>query len=191
MAQRHEKKGIPPSARFHVKAISKRGASTAVDVGSGPGSIAIELLKAGVQKVLGIDLSPQMTKYAEKRLKEQGFSPSQFQFRIGNFLEFQSDEKIDAVSVHRVMCCHPEATKIAEKCTELNPKVVANTIPRDWKFLRLLLAPIGWIAEKKGSFRPYVHSQEQIDEIFKKKGYYLKERHRSMFWVTSIYEKED
>ncbi len=101
MIKRHEKKGIPESAKVHVKSIAESGASTAVDVGSGPGSIAIELLKSGLRKVFGIDLSPQMSQYAEKRLIENGFDPSRFQFTVGSFLDFDTKESCVVILKHQ------------------------------------------------------------------------------------------
>lgn len=191
MIERHETKGIPASAKKHVEAIVQAKAKTALDVGSGPGSIALELLKSGVPKVMGIDLSPKMNEIAMERLKNKGYDETQFSFSAGSFIDLTVEEPIDAVSVHRVMCCHPEGKRIAEKSTDLKPKIIVNTMPRDWKLLKAILAPIGWLAGKRGAFRPYVHSQKEIDQTFERSGYRLKEREKSIMWVTSVYEKMD
>ena len=63
-AKRHDDKGIGKSAKRHVKFVENL--DTVLDVGSGPGSVLIEMLDNGVKMGFGIDLSEDMNKIATK-----------------------------------------------------------------------------------------------------------------------------
>ena len=190
MKDRHEKKGLPKSAQEHAMAIASASAKTALEVGCGPGTLMSELLDKGVEKVIGIDLSEKMCEIATQQLTEEGHPKDRFEVKKCSFLEYEPQEKIDAISLHRVMCCHPAAKQMVRHSAELYPKLVVNTMPRDWKLIKVILKPITWIADRKGAYRPYLHSQDEIDKEFHKNGYEILHRKKGKIWVTTIYVRK-
>ncbi len=190
MKDRHEKKGLPKSAQEHAMAITSASAKTALDVGCGTGTLMAELLDKGVEKVIGIDLSEKMCEIATQQLTEEGYSNERFEVRKCTYLEYEPQETIDAISLHRVMCCHPSAKQMARHSAELSPKLIVNTIPRNWKLIRAILKPIAWIADRKGAYRPYLHNQNEIDMEFRKQGYEILHRKKGKIWVTTVYVKK-
>ena len=190
MVDRHEKSGVPQTAIKQVQDIVSSNAKKVVDVGSGPGSVMIEFLKKGTSHVTGVDLSPEMNNTATKRIHEAGYSDEQFSLIQGSFLDIDSVE-CDAVSMHRVICCHPDKQAMIEKSTSLNPEVISITVPRTWIFFRLVTAVFGIVAKFRSSFRPYIHSQKYIDREYRNLGYELMSRKKTLGWVQSTYKKID
>jgi ubiquinone/menaquinone biosynthesis C-methylase UbiE len=57
-----------------------------LDVGCGPGTVALELLRFGAKEVVGVDIAPEQIDMAKSELKER-FTPDQAQkcsFLIGS-----------------------------------------------------------------------------------------------------------
>ena len=190
MEKRHNESGLHQTALNQVKDIISTGAKDVLDVGSGPGSVMIEFLKKGANHVTGIDLSSEMNKTAERRLEEAGYKPDQFNLQQGSFLDLEP-VTCDAVSMHRVLCCHPDKQAMITKSTSFNPSVISITVPRTWIFFRAVTAVFGVVAKLKSSFRPYIHSQKYIDNEFKKQDYELVSRHKTWGWVQSTYQRID
>lgn len=189
MIERHEKNGIPESARIQVQDIIHAGAKSVVDVGSGPGSVLIELLDQGVQSGVGIDLSPEMNRIARQRLKDRGYE-ERVQICEGSFLE-QELETTEAISLHRVLCCHPNREGMLQQASRLRPQTISLTVPRDWKALRLLVGLYGLVARITGSFRPFIHPQKRIDQQLQAMDYQVQNRHKGLMWVTTTYQLPD
>jgi SAM-dependent methyltransferase len=186
MAKKDDVKGIPDSAKIQVNDIIASGASKAIDVGSGPGSILIELLEGGMENVVGIDLSPEMNEIAKSRIADKNFTDKTSLYS-GSFLNYELEDDIDAVSLHRVLCCHPDREGMLEKAMTCVPKIITLTVPRDWKLMKLYMALFGLVAGKFNLFQPFAHSQKKIDQQLFDKGYKLINKKKGLMWVSSTY----
>ncbi|MHA2502490.1 MAG: class I SAM-dependent methyltransferase, partial [Candidatus Kariarchaeaceae archaeon] len=171
-----------------VDAIVEAGSKLALDVGSGPGNLVIELLKGGIPHVIGLDLSEDMNTVAKERLGQEDLS-DRVTFYYGSFLDVDLEENPDAISLHRVLCCHPDREGMLAKSVSYNPEIITLCIPRDWKIVRALLGVVGIIAKLRSSFRPFVHTQQSINTQLASDGYGLISQHKGFWWVTSTYRR--
>jgi len=187
MKDRHEDEGIPESMQQQVQAIIDAKVGTALDVGSGPGSLLLELLRGGTDKVIGLDLSADMNKVAHDRVEKEEFSDRVTLYE-GSFLDLTIAEQPEAVSLHRVLCCHPDREGMLRQSVSYKPSIITLSIPREWKLFRLSVAMLGVVAKIKKSFRPYIHSQKSVDTQLLSEGYQLTSRHKGRWWITSTYE---
>lgn len=186
MAKKHEDKGIPNSAKIQVDDIVASKAKKAVDVGSGPGSVLLKLLEGGVDEVIGVDLSDEMIKISKDRIKDHNMEDRVTHFN-GSFLDLDLDEDVDAISLHCVLCCHPDREGMLKKTMGVKPKLITLTIPRSWFVLRILVKIFNIIAKKLNKFSPYIHSQKNIDKQLISEGYKIINRHKGLAWVTTSY----
>lgn len=108
MSNKQKSDGMPETAKLHIKNIIESRSEKALDVGSG--NLLIDMLENGVDNVVGIDLSHGMIELANENLREKQLSERAIILQ-GSFLEIddstiEGDKKIDAISMHRVLCCH-------------------------------------------------------------------------------------
>lgn len=186
MLKRQLDNGIPKSAELHISSIAENNTKVAIDVGSGPGSIVLGLLENGVQRVIGVDLSDEMCKIAKERISEKRLD-SRSEIIKGSFLEIDQPKDLDAISLHRVLCCHPDRELMLEKSMENMPKTISITIPRSWLVGRILMGFVGLFARLFNTFRPYIHSQKVIDNQLQERGYSKVNEYKTFVWVTSVY----
>ncbi len=78
----------------HVKAVK---AASVLDVGIGGARYASGYLAAGVKRVVGIDISKTMLKFAEDHLKELPGADSVFELVHADIDEYGTEEKFDVV----------------------------------------------------------------------------------------------
>ena len=187
---RQEKKLFSKTALTHIESITSQKAQTSLDVGCGSGRILSQLLENGAQQAIGIDLSPKMIALATQNLEKKSLLQRTTLIN-GSFLEYPP-EKIDAVSLHRVLCCHPDRKHMLEQTLAYQPRIIALTIPRQWIFIRIPLNIVIHVRKllKKHGFLPYMHKQKSIDQQLIKAGYVVQKRVKTMIWVTTIYLKQ-
>lgn len=188
---RQKAEGLPSSAKVQIQDILAEAPKSAIDVGSGTGTLLLELLENGVTKGVGVDLSPKMCHFAKLLAKEKGLE-DRVEILNASFLEYTSTEPLEAVSLHRVLCCHPDREQMLNKSIELQPKIVSVTIPRDWLLVKWLLVAIFSIKDRiKPGYRPYVHSQRKVDAQMREEGYLVKNRTKKGIWITTAYVKSE
>ena len=179
-------KELKTTAQAHVKSIlNVNNANIALDVGSGTGGIMMSLLE-NLQFVYGVDLSPDMVNYSIKRLNSK--YPQKFDVQNISYLDYKNDNKLDAISLHLVLCCHPDRVSMIAKTVSFKPKLVVITVPKTWKILRVVVGAIGLLRKMKKGFRPYIHSIEKIDQQFFEANYKLKDVSKTFFSTTRSYE---
>lgn len=188
MVKKHEEDGIPGSAKIQVDAIIASKSKKALDVGSGPGSVLIGLLEGGVDEVIGVDLSEEMIKLSKDRISSRDLEERVTHYN-GSFLEYDLEDDVDAISLHRVLCCHPDREGMLDKAMSVNPKAITLTVPRDWKIARMIVGVLNILAKKFDKFSPYYHAQKNIDKQILDQGYQIVNQNKGKIWVTTSYSK--
>ena len=179
------------SAKLHVKHILENNSKSVLDVGMGAGGIIMVLQNKGVEKVIGVELSHDGVELAKKRFEMFG-DISKTNFFEGSFLDYEP-EKVDAVSLHQVIHCHPDFRGMINKSVEASPQIIINTMPRKIWYVQLLLGITSFftIILKQG-FRAYVHSPKEVDKILSNHNYVKIFTEDNNIWETSLYKlKQD
>ena len=78
-----------------VNAIGAPGSSV-LDVGCGPGRYGIELARRGARRCMGVDVSSGMIDIAQREAMKAGVA-SRCEWKVSDFLPYESAEKFDAV----------------------------------------------------------------------------------------------
>ena len=185
---KRDSKGLGKTATEHVRQIAMDNTlKTAIDVGSGTGGIMEGLLSHNLDFVYGVDLSPKMIELATKRLEEKGFT-SKSKIENVSFLEYNFENKLDAVSLHRVLCCHPDREAMLNKTISAHPRLIVITIPRSRIILRFALGIVAQIRKIKPGFRPFLHNVKLIDKQLNDSGYELADVFKTKIWITKTYK---
>lgn len=86
---------IDRSAQWIAARFSLEEGKSVCDFGCGPGLYTSRFAKTGA-KVTGLDFSRNSVAYAKRQAEENGFD---IEYRLGNYLDFQSDEKFDLITM--------------------------------------------------------------------------------------------
>ena len=127
-----------------------------------------------------------MVDLAIKRLESNGFS-SRFDIQNVSFLDYTQEKTINAISIHRVICCHPDREGLLEKTISFQPELIVLTIPRTWLFLRGILSIINLLRKIRPGFIPYLHKIKDIDLQLKSSNYELIDTFQDLIWTTRTY----
>ena len=185
---KEDAKGLSKTAKHHIDLISGcTSCKVALDVGSGTAGIMEGLLDQQLDFVYGVDLAPQMIAKALKRLEVKGYRDKS---KIDNvsFLDYSFEKDIDAISLHRVLCCHPDRAGMLQKAISGNPKIIVITVPRRWFFMRLAVSIFSSLRKIKKGFRPYLHNVKEIDRQLAQANYNLVDVFKTRMWITRTYQ---
>ena len=182
-----DRKGLSSTAKKHVETLTEANLSTALDVGAGTGGILNGLLENKVERVYGVDLSTEMLERAKKRLEEKGFI-DKAELQHISFLDYRNENTIEGISLHRVLCCHPDREKMLEKAVSFQPKVIVLTIPRTWFFMRGITFLLKTFRKVFKGFQPYLHKIDSIDKQLEQSNYKLVDIFKTKLWITRTYK---
>src|SRR2546430_1237813 len=114
-ARRYRKRGLDAVSGSIVALLRRRGVQDrdVLEVGGGVGGVGIELLRAGVRRVVNVELTPTYEEVALDLLREAGFE-AQVERRLMDFAEAGADvPAADVVVLNRVICCYPDMPRLA------------------------------------------------------------------------------
>ncbi len=135
-----------------------------IDIGTGYGYQAVALKKAGVKKVVGIDIVPERIEHAKKISKER------ITFQVMDAMKLQYPNRyFDCATVSAVLHDMPTDTKrkvIAEIVRVTKDRVVIFE-PRTFKnpFIAFIYGTIGSILDESLNFKEYV--KDDFEKLLK------------------------
>jgi 2-polyprenyl-3-methyl-5-hydroxy-6-metoxy-1,4-benzoquinol methylase len=101
------------------------------DIGCGSGRFVTAFAKRGADKVVGIDVAPEMIKLAERLAVEDGVAP-QCEFRIGDVLQQAGDETFDLTVAVGLWDYVPDPTERLRVIRRMTTGRFLSTWPRLW-----------------------------------------------------------
>jgi len=131
--------GGPEATQLLLDMVDMKPQDHILDVGSGPGSTAIQIAENSGAQVTGIDLSPEMISKARMRVERLGLT-GKVDFQVGNVLALEfADETFDAVIFESLLTILPgdPGAALAEMVRVLKPGglVAGNEATIDPKYL--------------------------------------------------------
>jgi 2-polyprenyl-3-methyl-5-hydroxy-6-metoxy-1,4-benzoquinol methylase len=112
--------------RLTLEHVENNRLKTVLDVGCGSGRYEIGLAKLGVERVLGIDVSPGMIQLAKQSTQEYS---SQLEFRVQDFTDFQTSEMFDLVMAMGVFDYIQEPAPVLRRMRALARHSVIASFP--------------------------------------------------------------
>lgn len=108
-------------------------------------------------------------------------------FFEGSFLDYKPP-KVDVVSFHQVLHCHPDLEGMVYKSLEASPKMIINTMPRKTWYTTVFFNLISLFKSLIKGFKPYSHSPKKVETILMEHSYSKKFTEKSFIWETSLFK---
>jgi magnesium-protoporphyrin O-methyltransferase len=191
-ARRYRRKGLDGNARRIVELVRRRGVKgkTVLEVGGGVGAIQLELLQAGAEQTLNVELSPAYDPYATELLHAKGLL-ARAERRVLDFAEHAEEvDPADVVVLHRVVCCYPDYHALVGQAADHAREQLLLTFPRDVWWMRLGLGAVNRLQRlRRHAFRVYLHPPAAIMNVASSRGLSLAARERSSLWELVSFER--
>lgn len=158
-----------------------------LDIGTGIGALAFELLDRGVQVATLVDVSPAylevVNQEATRRKRSNAITVHQ-----GDFVSVASAmPTADTVTLDRVICCYANYKPMLVEALRHARRGFAFSYPRDRWFVRLstrLGNGVRWL--RRSAFRTTVHSPDAMQQIILEE-FEIKSRSQTAVWSIEVY----
>jgi magnesium-protoporphyrin O-methyltransferase len=153
--------------------------------------LAVELLDRGASRATVVELSAGYEEAAAELLAERD-RRDRVERRIGDFVaEAGLVEPHDAVVLHKVVCCYPDADALVSAAAAHARNSLALTLPRERAFIRIAFGSLNlWLRLTGCGFRARVHRFEVIAAAARRAGLELTHREaQSPVWENAVFER--
>jgi magnesium-protoporphyrin O-methyltransferase len=191
-ARRYRRRGLDRTSRGLVELLKQRSLQgrTLLEVGGGVGAIQIELLKAGLDRAVSIELTETYEEAAGTLLREAGFA-DRVERRVTDFVEAAGDlPAADIVVMNRVLCCYPDMPRLAAAAADHARELLVMSFPRDswWTRVGLWLENLALRAARR-QFHVFLHSPEQILATAEQRGLRTALNQSGFVWQVAALER--
>ncbi len=165
--QRYRASGPGATTKLLRDSVTRTGlaSGTLLDIGTGIGALAFELLDCGVREAAVIDASPAYLEVvrleAERRHRSGAITVYQ-----GDFVSVASAmPTADIVTLDRVICCYANHKPMLVEALRHARRAFAFSYPRDRWFVRLVTRfenGVRWL--RRSAFRTVVHSPDAMQQ---------------------------
>ena len=191
-ANAYRKKGLDgPSAQIVAYLTAERlEGTTILEVGGGVGAIQLELLKAGAELAVSVELSTEYEAAARELLAEADLE-DRADRRVGDFVGMNGDLPIaNVVVLNKVICCYPDMPALLGAACEHARDRVVITVPRERRLIRAAMGLANqWFRLRRSTFRAFVHSKRGMIEEARQRGFVLAEEQRGLLWNVILFER--
>lgn len=189
--RRYEKKGHDELTRSMVDYLVSRGMQgrSVLEVGGGIGTIQIELLEAGAETTVNVELSGEYEGVATELLERADLSDRARRL-VGDFTDLASELEADDVVLNRVICCYPYADRLMSAALSSSKRFVAATFPRDRLLARLAVGAANTYRRlRRIAFKAFVHPTDRIEAVAVSEGFEIVFRDRNLVWDAVVFER--
>jgi 2-polyprenyl-3-methyl-5-hydroxy-6-metoxy-1,4-benzoquinol methylase len=191
-AKRYRRKGLDETAERMVEFLRSRGieGATVLEIGGGVGAIEVELLKAGAERAVDVELSPYYEATAREFWVEQGLA-DRIEYRVANVAEDGKDVgPADAVLMHRVVCCYPDYDALVGAAAERTRRYLVMSFPRERTASHIVVRGINLVARLlRWEHRSYVHPVAEMLAAGERRGLKPVLERRGRIWQVAAFER--
>jgi cyclopropane fatty-acyl-phospholipid synthase-like methyltransferase len=191
-AQRYRRKGLDGTARrlFGFLARRRVDGATVLDVGGGVGAIGLELLKAGAERAVTIELSHGYDDEAAGLAREAGVE-GRVERRALDFAEASADlPAAEVVVMHRVVCCYPDYEALLDAASSRAGRLLVFSFPRSTWWTRAGNGIANLLVRFRSSaFKSYVHPPAALIGTVERHGFRLAAEHQGALWRMAGFER--
>jgi magnesium-protoporphyrin O-methyltransferase len=189
---RYRREGPDRTTRMLLELLApyRATSSTVLDIGGGIGIIDQELLKTGIGHAVLVDGSTASLDVAREEARRLDMS-DRIEFVEGDFVKLVGAiEPADIVTLHRVVCCYPDADALVGGSAARVRTVYGLVMPRDRFIVRIAVRLENlWFRLRRRAFRAYVHPTARVDEIVAANGLQKRSEQHTAFWRVVIYDR--
>ena len=192
--EQYRRKGPDPVTRRLLAEVAAAGggADSVLDIGSGVGIVAFELLMAGASRATLVEASAASLAAAVEEANRRGLAQ-----RItpceGDVVDLAAGlPAADVVTLNRVICCYPDMRRLVQSSANLARRHYAAVYPRESWWVKLVFAAENVVRRLQGNtFRTFVHPEREIEGGLWSAGLRPRARFRGTIWVTAVFERQE
>ena len=190
--RRFRKRGPRPTTRLLIDMLRAQGVRDAsiLDIGGGVGAIYHELLGAGAQFAVHVDISPDYLGAAREEAERRGHA-ERVELVRGDFVEVAPTlAEFDVVTLDRVICCYPDMERLVDLAADKARRVVGAVYPRQAWWMRAMVVSVNALSRiRRSGFRTYVHPPSAIDARLRTHGLERRAFRRTIGWEIAVYAR--
>jgi SAM-dependent methyltransferase len=164
--------------------------STLLDVGSGIGTLSFELLDAGVETAICVDMSPAFAECGRMEAVRRGVA-ERISWRTADFVTVASElPPAELVTLDRVVCCYPAFNALLQHAAEHAELLLAMSYPNDRWYVRVAFRLENLLRRIRGNaFRAFVHPPDKMDALLAGAGFRRLSGISTIMWRMDIYRR--
>lgn len=189
--RKYDRKGIDRTSTRAVNYLASRGLEgrSVLEVGGGIGALSVELLKAGADRAVNVELSPEYEGVATFLLEREGLA-NKVQRRLGDFVDVGTDLEADDVVMNRVICCYADMRRLMGVALDSSRRFVAASYPRYRLGLRIAFGLANFYCRMRGiEFSPVLHSPNDIEAAARNAGFRVVFQAQDFIWRGTVFER--
>lgn len=190
-ASHYRRRGLDANARRIAGFVARRGAiGTVLDVGGGNGTLGLELLKAGAERAITVELSSSYDPTAAELAREAGVQ-DRVERRVVDFADAAEDlPEADVVVMHRVVCCYPDGEALVAAAAGRARRLHAFSFPRRTWWLRLGASAANvYLAARRMEYRSFIHRPDRLVAAAESAGLVAAWEHDGALWRIAGFER--
>lgn len=188
----YRRRGLDANARRIVGFVARRGVegATVLDVGGGNGVLGLELLKAGAERAITVELSSAYDATATELVREAG-AEDRVERRVVDFADAAEEfPEADVVVMHRVVCCYPDGEALVAAAAGRARRLLAFSFPRRTWWTRLgVLGGNVFLAARRMEYRGFIHPPERLLAAAERAGVAAAWEHDGALWRLAGLER--
>jgi magnesium-protoporphyrin O-methyltransferase len=189
---RYHRRGADRTTRMLIDMIRPIGVdgATLLDIGGGIGIIDQELLKAGADRAVMVDVSQAYLDVAREEARAAGLV-DRIDFQQGDFVQRAAETAAaDIVTLDRVVCCYADAGSLVGASAAHAGRVYGLVMPRDRFLVRSAISIYNWTLRlRRKAYRGYVHRNAEIDGFASAAGLRQRSQGRTFIWRVVVNER--
>jgi hypothetical protein len=190
--KRYRRKGLDETARIMVDFLRERSldGSAVLEIGGGVGAIEKEVLQAGAERAINVELSPYYEATALELWREAGVE-ERAQYLVADVATDGKDvDPADAVIMHRVVCCYADYDALIGAAAERSRRYLVMSFPRERILSRAVVAAINLVARLlRWEHRSFVHPVAEMIAAAERHGVLPVFEHRALVWQMAAFER--
>ncbi|MGH7583378.1 MAG: class I SAM-dependent methyltransferase [Gemmatimonadales bacterium] len=161
-----------------------------IDIGSGVGALALELLDAGASSAICVDLSAAFLDVARAEAARRGFL-DRISWHEGDFVTLApSLPPADVVVLDRVVCCYRGFESLLTLAATHSGRFVAFSYPRDRWYVRVMFHAGNLLRRvRRNAFTAFVHPPATMERLVLAQGFARVSRRESAVWRVAVYRR--
>jgi 2-polyprenyl-3-methyl-5-hydroxy-6-metoxy-1,4-benzoquinol methylase len=190
-ARTYRRRGLDQNARRITGFVARRGvAGSVLDVGGGNGVLGIELLKAGAERAITVELSSSYDTTATELAREAGVQ-DRVERRVVDFADAaEGFPEADVVVMHRVVCCYPDGEALVSAAAGRARRLLAFSFPRRTWWMRAGASAVNvYLAARSMEYRSFIHRPDRLFRAAESAGLTAAWEHDGALWRLAGFER--
>jgi hypothetical protein len=189
---RYRRKGLDETARVMVDFLQERSleGSTVLEIGGGVGAIEKEVIHAGAERAVNVELSRYYEVIALELWREAGVD-DRAEYLVADVATDGKDVgPADAVIMHRVVCCYGDYDALIGAAARRSRRYLVMSFPRERVLSKAVVAAINLFARLlRWEHRSYVHPVAELIAAAERRGLLAVSEHRALVWQMVAFER--